>query len=32
MKAYDAIQKKDLDVTKKELIDFMIHDLSLIHI
>ena len=26
MKAYDAIQKKDLDVTKKELIDFMIHD------
>ena len=26
MKAYDAIQKMDLDVTKKELIDYMIKD------
>ena len=26
MKAYDMIHKKELDVTRKELIDVMLHD------
>ncbi len=26
MKAYDMIQKKELDVTRKELIDLILHD------
>lgn len=26
MKAYDMIEKKDLEVTRKELVDLMLHD------
>lgn len=26
MKAYDMIEKKDLDLTRKELVDLMLHD------